>query len=469
MKSSARVTGLLMACILAAAASAQGSVSHDGLSQSLVRQGYADLAPGICLLNFSLEITNPNNGQVSKRETNALGLIISEEGLVLTHGHMQLENRQPENIRVTVDLLGDRQEYTARLLKKPDDINVCFLQIDMDEDDPAFTPVRFTPDYEPSLGEPVLLMGILARSLDYMPNAIGRRIGAILSEPRTTYCLDEAVPFGYVGGPVLNTAGELIGVVGFDMTSAEGGDVYTRSGHPLLYQTDLFQNYIDTPPSEEDIEKERDDAWFGVFTQPLTNDFAEYWDLPQDGGIVVATVIAGSPADEAGFQMGDVIIVFDGHAVNAKQDRDVAGFTKMVRESALNEALAVEFYRDGEQSSLEVALTNRPKSARDAEEYEDEVFGFTVREITRDVHILLNLADDVHGVLVRKVKSGSAANLAGIPPNSIVMAFDDRQIANIEDFQTAIEALENEKPAEIAVLCRVGNRTGFFRMQPRWE
>ena len=66
----------------------------DGLSQALIESQYARIAPSICLLTYSIEITNPNTGQVSQRDANALGLIVSSKGLVLAHGHMQLENRK---------------------------------------------------------------------------------------------------------------------------------------------------------------------------------------------------------------------------------------------------------------------------------------------------------------------------------------------------------------------------------------
>lgn len=441
----------------------------DGLSQALIQQQYKRIAPSICLLNYAIEITNPNTGQVAQREANALGLVVSSDGLVLAHGHMELENRKPQNIRVTVDLLGERTEYPAVLLKKPEDVNVCFLRIQPRDEKVTFRPVRFTSSPNLDMGEPVLILGILAESLDFVPSPISRRVGAILPEPRTTYTIDELVPFGFVGGPVLDVSGELVGVVGFDLSSSEGGELYTRSGHPLIFQTSLFQKYINKPPSEEKIDTDEHDAWLGVFTQPLTDDLAEYWDLPAEGGIVISTVVPGSPADRAGLQMGDVLTTFNGEHVDARQDRDIPAFTKMVRETPLEQDIPLKVYRDGNVIDVTLVLTERPKSARDAAEYEDKVFGMTVRELTTDVRILLNLPDDVHGVLIRKVESGSAANLAGIPPNALVVALNNIPVANIDDYRAAVATLSKQKPADVAVLVRAGTRTGFFRMQPRWN
>ena len=440
----------------------------DGLSQALIESQYARIAPSICLLTYSIEITNPNTGQVSQRDANALGLIVSSKGLVLAHGHMQLENRKPENVRVTVDLLGKRKQYPAVLLRKPEEINVCFLKIQGDGGD-SFDPISFRNDAELSIGDPLMVLGILGESLEHVPSAIPRRIGAVLKEPRTTYVVDETMPFGFVGGPAINTSGEVIGVIGFDLSDSEGGELYTRSGHPLVYQARLYSKYITTPPGEENLAEGEEDAWLGVFTQPLTDDLAQYWGLPEDGGVVVSTVVPDSPAADAGIRSGDVIVAFDDRVVDAKLDRDVTAFTKMVRETPMNQEVPLRIYRDGEMRELALVLKERPKSSRDAEEHEDSVFGLTVRELTTDVRILLNLPDNVDGVLIRKVKSGGAAQLAGVPPNALIIALNNIPIAGIEDYIAAVEQLSDQKPAEIAILVRAGARTGFFRMQPRWE
>ena len=70
-----------------------------------------------------------------------------------------------------------------------------------------------------------MVLGILGESLEHVPSAIPRRIGAVLKEPRTTYVVDETMPFGFVGGPAINTSGEVIGVIGFDLSDSEGGEL----------------------------------------------------------------------------------------------------------------------------------------------------------------------------------------------------------------------------------------------------
>lgn len=452
---------IVLATVLAFAPGASSQVP-----QSVYQQTWEEIVPAICKISYSVEITNSNTGNVSRRAAYTQGIIVSSDGLVMVHGHMEVENRKPLNPKITVGIGEDQKEYDATVLKKPDDINVLFLRIKTDED-VTFPFVSFAPDIGLGLGESFLTVGLLGETLDYTKAMQSRRIGAILEEPRLTYCLDGPISFGYVGGPVINAEGKIFGVLGFDLSANEGGELYTRSGHPLAYQASLFQKYIDTPPTEDDEKKE--DAWLGVFTQPLTKDLGEYWELPLDGGVVVSTVIPGSPAERAGLRMGDVISSFNNEAVVAKQDQDVVSFTKLVRESPQDEPLPVHLYRDGSPMEIRLTLTKRPKAGRDANEYEDEIFGVTVREMTTDLRIALNLAEDVQGVIIRRVKSGSPANLARLRPNFIIMSLGGYPVDSLDSFKKVVERLSKERPVEVAVFCRVGANTAFFRIKPRWE
>ena len=456
-------TWMLMALTFLGGSSAMA----DAIGKEIYQQVEEKHIPALCKISYATEITSTSSGETNRRASFTLGILVSKDGLLIAHGHMQLENRTPKKIKVTVGTGDDEKEYDAVLLKKPDDINVVFLQI-MTEDEVTFPYIAFDTEETLELGDPFLTVGLLSKSFDYSKAIKAYRIGAVLTEPRLTYALDGVITFGYIGGPVFNRNGNAVGVIGFDLDSNEGGDLYTRSGYPLVYQAALFEEFIKNPPTEEDLNSEKDVAYLGVFSQPLTEDFASYWELPNEGGIIVSTVIQGSPAYNAGFKSGDVITEFNNTPVTAQQDKDVLIFTKLVRESPLNEALSVKFYREGQQEEIKLTLTTRPTAGRNAEEFEDTVFGITVRELTTDVKIALNLGDDVEGVIIRSIKSGSSASLARLRRNYIIQGMGDIPIRNLEDFQNAIKTLAEKKPQEIPVFCRVGPNTAFFRIQPRW-
>ncbi|MBI2426122.1 MAG: PDZ domain-containing protein [Candidatus Hydrogenedentes bacterium] len=449
------------------AAPSQAAVSNDGFTQSVIVQAHERLTPTVGILQYSSEITNQNTGEITKRDSSALALVVSAQGLVMAHGHMVLEDNQPFNIKITLGQGSDEKEYEAELLEKPEDVNIAFLQLKSDT--PLNLPyVRFAPGRNLSIGEPVMLFGVFGETLDNVVGLWEGRIGAIIEKPRRTYCLDSAVRFGFVTGPVVNRQGEVAGVVGFDLTQAEGGDLYVRSGHPLVYQADLFTKYIENPPSKESL-AQGDDAWLGVFTQPLTEDFQEYWKLDHSGGLIVSTVVPASPAATAGLQLGDIIIDFNGTPIKARQDRDVIGFTKLVRETGAGAATKVTVLRGTEKVEIPITLGVRPRSSADADEFEDKIFGMTVREITQDIRIRLNLTEDVQGVIVRRVTSGSTAEIAKIRPGVIILGMGDYPVRNLMEYQEAVEKIAAAKPAELTIFARVGTATGFFRLQPRWE
>lgn len=443
--------------------------AHAGeFTQATLERAYDKVLPAIGLVEYSIEVVNERTGEPSRRDSNALALVVSPTGLVMTHGHMVLENAKPFNIRVK---LGDgefQREYEANLLQKPDDVNVAFLQLKASE--PLNLPyVRFSKTHDLRIGESLALYGLLGESLDFSTGLEEARIGAILEHPRKTYCLDSNIRFGFVGGPVVDLRGEVIGVVGFDLSRTEGGEVYARSGHPLVYQADLFQKYIQAPPGEPRTEDTADDAWLGVFTQPLTDDFARYWELPATGGLIVSTVVPQSPAAVAGLLTGDIITKFGDYDLKAKQDRDVIGFTKMVREAGPGKTIVLGLLRAGQPTSVEVTLGSRPRTSGDAAEFEVPRFGLTVRELTRDLRIALNLAEDVQGVIVRRVTSGSVAQLGKLQPGVVIVRFGGHVVSNVAEFKVAVEKVMEEKPKEVSVFGRIGSASTFFRLDPRWE
>ena len=351
---------------------------------------------------------------MTERNSRVPGLLVSADGLVMVRGHVKFQNAEPFNFKVRIGQGEDEREYDAVLLQKPDRVNVCFLRIEQ-KDAPRFPYVAFAKDVSLRVGEPVLLVGVLGQALDYTPNVSVRRVSAVLDKPRPTYCLDDAVPFGGVGGPVIDGQGRIVGVVGFDLSPAEGGDLYVRHGHPLIYPTDLFAEYIANPPTETGEVDGEDDAWLGVFTQPLSDDLAAYWGLEQDGGIVVSTLVEGGPGTDAGLRRGDVIVRFNDMPVNAKLDREVLGFTKMVRDAGAGARVPIRLLRDGKPMELSVTLAKRPTTAHDAGEFEDSVVGLTVRELTTDVRILLNLPEDVRGVIVPPRQVGKPGRDGRVP------------------------------------------------------
>jgi S1-C subfamily serine protease len=85
------------------------------------------------------------------------------------------------------------------------------------------------------------------------------------------------------------------------------------------------------------------------------------------------------------------------------------------------------------------------------------------------VRIALNLGEGVEGVIVRQVEPGGWAALAGIRPGVIIMRVGPVETPSTADFEEALSEAAEAQPSEIPVFARAGARTGFFRLQPRWD
>lgn len=427
---------------------------------------YKRISPAVALVQYTSEVTNQITGAVSRKDGVALGLLVSPDGLVVAPGFVEVEGVESFNFRVRFVAESEEKEYSAVKLRKPDDVNIVLLKL-QGVGNIALPYVKFEANPKLRVGSEIAMIGILGETLDYVRALTVARIGAIITKPRITYCIDENVRLGFVGAPVINEYGEVVGVVGFDLSKAEGGEIYTRSGHPLVYQYALFEKYINSPPGVDEGGSGQE-AWLGVITQPLTDDLAEYWNLPKEGGLIIATVVSPSPASESGLKVGDVITSFNGVPIKAKYDRDVSTFTKLVREAGSGKKVEIKILRNGEPLTIYAVLQPRPKRSYEAEEFEWEPVGITVREITPDMRISLGIEENINGVIVYKVKSGSPAQLARISRGMIVQAIGNRPIKSIEEFKEVVSNLDVIKPKEIPLFIRVGSISGFFRVQPIW-
>lgn len=459
------VLGLLMILLPGLARPARA----DEIPAQVIRQAYARWSPALCLVMFSQELTDPRSGETRRREGTALGLLVRSDGLVITHGHLQTDTSRITDARVRVDAGETRSELPAAVLGKPDDLNLLFVQIQAPEGT-VFPTVSFS-DVPLHLGDPVLVLGRMSASLDYAPGVTLDYIASVVETPRTAYCLGGGLKMGFLTGPVLNARGEVVGVTGLELSEEEGGGLYSRGGVPMVFQTALLARAISSPPrpaGDGDPRPAGEEAWLGVFTQPLKPEFAAYWGLPEAGGLIVSTVVPDSPAAAAGIRPGDIIRSFDGKPQRATQDREVLNFSRLVRDTGPGKTVRIELLRGGQPMSLDVTLSTRPQSAQDAEEYEDNVLGLTVRELTRDIRIALNIAEDVQGVIVRRVASGSPAQAARMRPGVIIMSVGDQTVTTIEEYRQAIEQLRAARPEEVPLFARLGSATGFFRVRPRW-
>ncbi len=270
------------------------------------------------------------------------GVIVSEEGFVLTNHHV-IEGA--EAIRVE---LRDGRVAAARVMGTDPESDLAVLQIEL-PDLPVITlghsdELR-TGDVVLAIGNPfgvgqTVTMGIVS--------ATGRsRLG--ISTFENFIQTDAAINPGNSGGALVNALGQLVGI---------NTAIFTRSGGSEGIGFAIPVNLAKTV-AEQIIRYGRAvRGWLGVEIQDVTPELAESFRMRRPQGILVAGVLKDGPAHQAGLRPGDVILSIDGDAVEDAQEA-------MNRIAAITPGTTVslEILRQGRRLTLEAEVGVRPPPA----------------------------------------------------------------------------------------------------------
>jgi S1-C subfamily serine protease len=270
------------------------------------------------------------------------GVIISEDGEILTNSHV-VENAD----RVRVRLAGETEPREVTVLASDVGNDLALLRMSGD----GFAAATFADPGSTRIGDEVLAMGF-ALGLDGDPSvtlgivsALDRSIGDGQVFLDGLIQTDAAISSGNSGGPLVNAAGEVVGI-----NTAVARDTATTAATNVGFA-------ISAREALPVIEALREQANSGDSTQRERAFLGVQLEERQDGGqgVVVVDVTAGTPADAVGIETGDVIVAVDGTAMEGS-----AALIAAIGDHDPGDEVTVTVVRDGEPIELGVALTNRP-------------------------------------------------------------------------------------------------------------
>ncbi|WP_165073542.1 trypsin-like peptidase domain-containing protein [Paludisphaera rhizosphaerae] len=249
---------------------------------------------------------------------------------------------------------------------------------------------------------------------------------------------DAAINPGNSGGPLVNMAGEVIGVNSAIVTGGRGND-----GIGFAIPIDMAANVADQLIKSGKVSRSR----IGVQMEPLTPVLAKQLGL-EDGvkGILVSLVADGSPAEKAGLKQGDVIVSFGGE----KLDGSLPVFRLKVAASAVGKGVDIDYYREGQRKTTTIVPVaedkvvfdieqNAQKEGRESEKKEPAStavadFGLEVQPLTAELAESLGLPKDQKGLLVAAVKENSTAEAEGIQEGDVITkVLRDKRVQPIGD------------------------------------
>jgi S1-C subfamily serine protease len=301
----------------------------------------------------------------------ASGFVISESGEILTNAHVVTDadtagaqSGPLHEAREVYVQFADRNQVEAEIVGIDPFADVALLRVDPEGLD--LQPLPLGSEHDVEVGEGVAAIGSpfgQDQSLSVgIVSAADRSI-----ESLTDFRIDGAIQTdasinpGNSGGPLLNAEGEVVGI-NQQINTTSGGNEGVGFALPI----DLAQRSVEHLREDGEVSY----AYAGVTTTELYPQLAEELGLEVENGALVAEVVPGSPADEAGLEGGDETIRFQAQQVEADGDVIVAvdgepieansDLPRMISRLEPGDEITLEIIRDGEEQELELTLGERP-------------------------------------------------------------------------------------------------------------
>jgi serine protease Do len=200
-------------------------------------------------------------------------------------------------------------------------------------------------------------------------------------------------------------------------------------------------------------------GWLGVSIQPLDRDLAAYLGQPETTGVIVNSVVDGSPAERAGLRAGDIVVALGTKRVEAEKEEDLGDFQRLVARSAPGTKLQLEVLRDGKRKQITSELAAQP-TIEPAEAESD--LGFQVQEVTENLYRAERLPTR-EGAYVSFVTGGTPAAEAGLNVGDVVVRLGESDVANLAEFRAAVTAAAGAE--RVLVHARRGSDLRFLLLK----
>ena len=414
---------------------------------------FADVAERINASVVNIEATSKTGREPRRREEfsgqgrdfegprqgSGSGFIIDRSGHILTNHHV-IEGAD----RITVTM-ADGRSFRALVAGVDPAIDVALLRVEADGDLPA-APLGDSDDLR--VGEWVCAIG---NPLGYVHSVtvgvvsfVGRKLfDASLDDYIQT---DAAINFGNSGGPLINAAGEVVGI---------NSAISSRASN-IGFAVPINQAIAVLPQLKAHGRVAR--GFIGVGLTDVTPPLQRALDLDVSRGAMVQDVTAQSPAERAGLRPYDIVLEVEG--------RQVLDNEELIRDISARQPGSVarlEVLRDDRRVTVQVKLAERP--ARDQDDGPETLgarparprlpepantpLGLSVRDVDRSSAGRLDIPDGVSGVVISRVDPTGSAFQAQLRRGFVIMEINRRPLRNAADYQRVVNGA---RPGDVLAL-----------------
>ena len=372
------------------------------------------------------------------------GFMISNDGYVLTNAHVV------DGADEVIVTLTDRREFKAKVLGADKRSDVALLKVDA-----ANLPYLTVGDSTKiRVGEWVIAIG----SPFNLDNTVTS--GIISAKSRDTgeflplIQSDVAVNPGNSGGPLINMRGQVIGI-NSQIATLSGG----YNGISFAVPIDEVIRVSDQLRKSGKVTRGR----IGVEIGEVSKEVAESLGLGRARGVEVARVEAGGPAEKGGVKVGDIILKFNGTAVERTGD-----LPRLVAATPVGSKAVVTVWRKGAQQDINVNIVEleeeKAKRTTPAKKPKAETapnaMGLNVSDLSEVQRKELKL----EGGVVVDASDGAAAR-AGVRPGDLILQLNNIEVRDAKTFNAMVAKLDPKKSA--ALLVRRDDNTQYVVVKPR--
>ena len=393
----------------------------------------------------------PGQGDGSIRERSlGSGVIVDAKGYILTNRHVV---EKADRIRVRFEDDPPGVQHDAKVIGTDQETDLAVIKVEVDHPLPA---ARMGNSDGMQVGDWVLAIGspfgqqgtvtagiVSAKGRDIVP---GRQFQTFIQT-------DAAINPGNSGGPLVNLNGEVIGI---NTAILSETNAYAGIGFALPSKT-VVDVYNQLTGPEHKVSRGSIGIMFDAVENPA---IARVYG--SGSGVPISSVVAGSPADQAGLKVGDTITTVDG--------KKVTKGTELVADIAARKPgskVSLGFLRNGKAQETSVTIADRAKlfAARLGEDQENDdentpkpsKFGITVRKVTPEMADRLDIPAG-KGVIVQDVKPGSFAEDVNLARGDIILEINKQQVNSEEEFARIESSMKSGQDVVFLVRPRGSSR-----------